>query len=328
MTPIRSRIAVSSVRQLQAQDLDLAGSRLIQALEDLDGRRLARAVGAEQTKALAVLDLQVDPVDGMDRAVSARVLLAQVLDANRPFPMPQCLQAVDRRLAADDSVRVAGIDCLDHGPVRQDADLGITTTPSRITCVACSSDSTVPRSLMTLTLRPMRAFLSMIARSMTELAPTPTCGRPSRWFSASCCACSRTVDPHDVGIADRDVLGDSSPHADDRILDHRAAADDACRRRSGCSSRSRRRSASTARKRGRVKIGPASEAKSNGGFSRGQIDIGLVERPDGPDVLPVAVEQVGLHPVAGDRLRQQLVAEVGGVARFQAGRPRASRLNR
>ena len=40
-------------RPVQPQDLDLARCRLIQAFEDLDGRRLARAVGAEQAEALA-----------------------------------------------------------------------------------------------------------------------------------------------------------------------------------------------------------------------------------------------------------------------------------
>ena len=54
------------------------------------------------------------------------------------------------------------------------------------------------------------------------------------------------------------------------------------------------------RKRGRVKIGPASEAKSNAGFVAGQVDIGLVERADGADVLPVPVEEVGLDAVVGE----------------------------
>ena len=40
--------------QLQAEDLDLARGRLVQPLEDLDGGRLARAVGAEQAEALAL----------------------------------------------------------------------------------------------------------------------------------------------------------------------------------------------------------------------------------------------------------------------------------
>ena len=55
------------------------------------------------------------------------------------------------------------------------------------------------------------------------------------------------------------------------------------------------------RNRGRVKIGPASEAKSNGGWSLRQLDVGLVEGTDRSDVLPVAVEQVGLDAVIGDR---------------------------
>ena len=45
------------------------------------------------------------------------------------------------------------------------------------------------------------------------------------------------------------------------------------------------------RNRGRVKIGPASEAKSNAGFSLGQLNIGLVEGADRSDVFPVSVER-------------------------------------
>ena len=51
------------------------------------------------------------------------------------------------------------------------------------------------------------------------------------------------------------------------------------------------------RNRGRVKIGPASEAKSNGGLVARQLDVRLVEGPDRPDVLPVAVEEMGLDAV-------------------------------
>src|SRR5262249_28801532 len=67
----------------QPEDLDLAGGRLVQPLENLDGRRLARAVGPEQAEALADGDLQVDPVDRMNGAVAAGVLLPEVLDPNR-----------------------------------------------------------------------------------------------------------------------------------------------------------------------------------------------------------------------------------------------------
>ena len=47
---------------------------------------LPAPLGPSKPEALALLDLQVDPVDGVDRAVSPGILLAQVLDANRPFP--------------------------------------------------------------------------------------------------------------------------------------------------------------------------------------------------------------------------------------------------
>ena len=94
-------------------------------------------------------------------------------------------------------------------------------------------------SLVVFTLpRPMRAFLSMIARSATEFAPMPNggCGCV-RAFSATLLRESRDTNPmpHEIGVADRDVLADDRPDPDHRILDHRAAADHASRRRSGCS---------------------------------------------------------------------------------------------
>ena len=50
--------------------------RVAVALEDLDGRRLARAVGAEEAEHLAAGDVEVDPADRVDVAVG----LAQVAD--------------------------------------------------------------------------------------------------------------------------------------------------------------------------------------------------------------------------------------------------------
>ena len=43
---------------------------LVQALEDLDRRRLARAVGPQQAEDLARVDLEADAVDGLDVAVA------------------------------------------------------------------------------------------------------------------------------------------------------------------------------------------------------------------------------------------------------------------
>ena len=40
----------------------------------------------------------------------------------------------------------------------------------------------------------------------------------------------------------------------------------------------------------------------------------LWKAPIGPDVFPVAVEEVRLDPVLGDGLGEDLLAEVGGVA--------------
>ena len=59
-----------------AQNQDLARRREDQAQQSLDGRGLARAVGAEEAENLALVDIQADVVDGGDLFV----LLDQVLD--------------------------------------------------------------------------------------------------------------------------------------------------------------------------------------------------------------------------------------------------------
>ena len=51
-----------------AEQLDLALVGRGQPFEDLDGRRLAGAVGAEQAEALAAADLEIEAVDGDDVA--------------------------------------------------------------------------------------------------------------------------------------------------------------------------------------------------------------------------------------------------------------------
>ena len=53
-----------SLSQVGPQHLHRPGVGGVQALEDLDGRGLAGAVGAEQTEALAGAHLEVDPIDG------------------------------------------------------------------------------------------------------------------------------------------------------------------------------------------------------------------------------------------------------------------------
>ena len=55
---------------MQAEHLDLARIGVEQAFEDLDGRRLAGAVRAEQAEALAARDLEIEAVDGDDVAVA------------------------------------------------------------------------------------------------------------------------------------------------------------------------------------------------------------------------------------------------------------------
>src|SRR6185437_7438946 len=65
-------------RGVDAEHAHLAGRPRTEALEDLDGRGLARAVGPEEGEDLAALDLEVDPRDGVDLAVA----LAQPLDGD------------------------------------------------------------------------------------------------------------------------------------------------------------------------------------------------------------------------------------------------------
>ena len=64
--------------RVDAEHGDLAAVGLVEALEDLDRRRLAGAVGPEQAEDLAAADLEVDAVDGLDLAVA----LAQAGDAD------------------------------------------------------------------------------------------------------------------------------------------------------------------------------------------------------------------------------------------------------
>ena len=62
----------------------------------------------------------------------------------------------------------------DDGPIRQDRRLGDHdhAVADHVSGVLFGLEPSRVR-LTTLTLRPMRAFLSMIARSITECAPTP-----------------------------------------------------------------------------------------------------------------------------------------------------------
>ena len=50
-----------ALRRVVAENVDLAGGPLPEALEDLDGRRLARAVRSEEREDLAAMDVEVDP---------------------------------------------------------------------------------------------------------------------------------------------------------------------------------------------------------------------------------------------------------------------------
>ena len=84
---------VGPARDVEAQDDRLAAVGRAQTLEDLDRRRLARAVRPEQAKDLAGRDIEIDPVDRSGVAVA----LDEAADANDRFPgarggraLPRC----------------------------------------------------------------------------------------------------------------------------------------------------------------------------------------------------------------------------------------------
>jgi hypothetical protein len=63
LNPSRCRSLAASV-PAKPQHLNLARIRRSQALANLDGGRLARAIGTQETEAFARAHLQIDVVDG------------------------------------------------------------------------------------------------------------------------------------------------------------------------------------------------------------------------------------------------------------------------
>ena len=61
--------AAAGVARVGAEHLDVAGGGVAEALEHLDGGRLAGAVRAEQGEDLAARHVEVDAADGLDGAV-------------------------------------------------------------------------------------------------------------------------------------------------------------------------------------------------------------------------------------------------------------------
>ncbi len=68
--PIRWRSAMRALAGVVAEHRDLAAAARAVALEDLDGRRLAGAVRAEQAEHLAALHGDVDAAHGLELAVA------------------------------------------------------------------------------------------------------------------------------------------------------------------------------------------------------------------------------------------------------------------
>ena len=83
---------VGAARDVQAQDDRLAAIGRAQALEDLDGRCLARPVRPEQTKDLACGDIEIDPIDGERVAVT----LDQAADTDDRLPGDRASRALPR----------------------------------------------------------------------------------------------------------------------------------------------------------------------------------------------------------------------------------------
>ena len=80
--PIRSRIPELVVLRVEAEHRDLAGGAGAIALEDLDDRRLAGAVGAQEPEDGSPRDREVDAGDGLVTVVG----LAQTADPNHRIP--------------------------------------------------------------------------------------------------------------------------------------------------------------------------------------------------------------------------------------------------
>ena len=77
--PTRRRSSTPALRRVVAEHGHVAAAAVAVALEDLDRRRLARAVRAEQADHLAALDAEREAAHGLDVAVA----LPQVVHLDR-----------------------------------------------------------------------------------------------------------------------------------------------------------------------------------------------------------------------------------------------------
>ena len=104
MPASRERARVPAGDRLAA-DEDLAAGRLDHAGEDLDQRRLAGAVVADQADDLAAVDMKIDAAERIDAAVGFRDVakLDQALGHGRPPPLPREPAGATGRPACDAS---------------------------------------------------------------------------------------------------------------------------------------------------------------------------------------------------------------------------------
>ena len=151
---------------------------------------------------------------------------------------------------------------------------------------------------------PTRAFLSMIARSMTQFLPMPIPGDSDLLREGGLVE----IRAHDDAVADRRAGVDVGAHADDRALDlgvgHDAAIGNDGLLDGGAVDLARGQET-------RVRVDRRGRIEEIEGRQRvGEIEIGLEKGADRPDVLPIALENIGLHAALVDHLGDDVLAEI------------------
>ena len=151
----------------------------------------------------------------------------------------------------------------------------------------------------------MRAFLSMIARSITQLRPMPI-GISSEGRSL---AEFVKIRAHDDAVPNGRAALNNAAHADDAALDVRVGDDAAV----GNDRLAQGRAVDfAAGQETRVRVDRRIGFEETvGGNQVGEVEIGFVKRADRSDVLPVAVKNVGAARCAFlNRGRNDVLAEI------------------
>ena len=149
----------------------------------------------------------------------------------------------------------------------------------------------------------MRAFLSMIARSITQLRPMPIGG-----CEESVQAEFKIIRAHDDAVANRRAALNDAAYADDaslevRVGDDAAVGDDRLPQRCAVDF--------AARQKTRMRIDRRVGLKETVfRHDIGQVEIRLVKRADRSDVFPVALEDERADVPILDRRRNDVFAEI------------------